>query len=132
MINYTRISNWQLVIAYSSCTDPVPGGCNIEFALENSPFIFVHRQPPPAFSTSGPLIDYIEFQPAALGNERSPGRQCGQLSGARLNYELYAYYGGSDGDAQDEYFHSIDSMSNRNWLAKHATLVNMLEFAKPR
>lgn len=120
----------------STLLDPIPGGCNIEFALENSPFIFVHRRSTPS-STTGPLIDYVEFQPAALGSQSPTGfalpsrLQCGQLSRARLRYEVYAHYGwDSQGSSEEEveaqYFRSINLMSSRKWLQRHGTLIHQI------
>lgn len=106
--------------------DPIPGGCNIEFPIEESPFMFVHNNPSRAL---GPLIDYVEFQPAAIGNERSPARRCDEQIGARLNYELYAYYEQTSTidtntfNGDDDYFHLISLMSNRKWLTRHSTMV---------
>ncbi|KAJ6220179.1 hypothetical protein RDWZM_005991 [Blomia tropicalis] len=110
---------------------PIPGGCNIEFPIEESPFMFVHNNPSRAL---GPLIDYVEFQPAAIGNERSPARRCDEQIGARLNYELYAYYeqtstidtntfNGDSTEHEDDYFHLISLMSNRKWLTRHSTMI---------
>lgn len=95
---------------------PIPGGCNIEFPLEISPFLYLRP-------TDLLLVDYLEFQRAAIGNETNEKRMCGPASYRRLSYQIYAYYGLASADDEIEYFHRLTLMSNRDWVTEHATLV---------
>ncbi|OTF72556.1 DUF4203 domain containing protein [Euroglyphus maynei] len=104
---------------YPSVYAPVPGGCNLEFALEISPFISTR-------STDFPLIDYLTFQHAALGNETDYKYQCGKESRDQIEYLIYAHYTNDNNDNDDdetEYFHRLILMSNYDWIVAHCWLI---------
>ncbi|XP_027196012.2 uncharacterized protein LOC113790500 [Dermatophagoides pteronyssinus] len=101
---------------YSSIYAPVPGGCNIEFPLEISPFIYIRP-------TNFPLINYLTFQHAALGNETDWKYQCGQESRNQIEYLIYAHTDDNDDNDETEYFHRLILMSNYDWIATHCWLI---------
>lgn len=115
MYNFFHIDIDKCIVFH---TVPVPGGCNLEFPLEISPFIYIKP-------TTFPLINYLTFQHAAFGNETDWKYQCGRESRDQIEYLIYAYYTNDNNDNDDEtgYFHRLISMSIYDWIVNHCLLI---------
>ena len=85
--------------------DPVPGGCNMEFEVEVSPFLRL---------TSNSVENRLEFQLARLGWPRGSTRPLPSCASSLsfINYELYAYYLPADNYSIAELYHGTLLMSN--------------------
>ncbi|XP_035379512.1 transmembrane 7 superfamily member 3 [Electrophorus electricus] len=76
-----------VLLPYTS-TDPVPGGCNLEFPLENDPNIYLRYN---LFET------VIRFAPANIGSTRDVSPPAcdvgtGSTTRWRLQYDVYQYF----------------------------------------
>ncbi|XP_014442707.1 transmembrane 7 superfamily member 3 isoform X1 [Tupaia chinensis] len=81
------VQNVAIPLSYSE-TDPIPGGCNLEFDLDNDPNIYLEFN---FFATT------IKFAPANLGFARGADPPpcdvgMGRDSRWRLQYEVYQYF----------------------------------------
>lgn len=85
--------------------DPVPGGCNMEFEVEVSPFLRL---------SSDSVENRLEFQLARLGWPRGSPRPLPPCDTSIhfINYELYAYHLASDDYSVNEFNNGITLMSN--------------------
>lgn len=113
-----------------SFSEPIPGGCNIEFELENSPFINARR-----FERFTTFDDYaLDFQPGSPSPKSKfdyKSFKCNlHVTGERLRYRLYAAYHDnyeheSDKQSEDNYFRQIMFMSHIDWIKQNARLVSI-------
>ncbi|XP_019747440.1 transmembrane 7 superfamily member 3 [Hippocampus comes] len=83
----STVTGTGVILPFSS-TDPLPGGCNIEFNLNVDPNVYLRYN---LFETT------IRFAPANLGYERgSAPPSCDTSTGAntrwRLQYDVYQYF----------------------------------------
>ncbi|UXI18810.1 hypothetical protein NH340_JMT04753 [Sarcoptes scabiei] len=115
--------------------DPIPGGCNIEFPLEISPFIQIRP-------TEFLLVNYLLFQRAALGNQKNWKHKCDRYAGHQIEYRIHVYYENhrdfrsdraddDDDDYEDyeiEHYHRIEQMSRSDWINHHSTMIAKIDY----
>ncbi|XP_076329254.1 transmembrane 7 superfamily member 3-like [Tachypleus tridentatus] len=110
MVNFTGLVN---IVPYDTNV-PIPGGCNMEFPVEISPFLRVY-------------YDYIntrvEFQHARLPSSRGKPRVSCDTSIMFLSYQLYVYFLGENDYSEKTYFDGITAVTNITSIKKHASLV---------
>ncbi|XP_013788743.1 transmembrane 7 superfamily member 3-like [Limulus polyphemus] len=109
-VNFTILVN---IVPYDT-NEPIPGGCNMEFPVEISPFLRVH-------------YDYVntrvEFQHGRLPSSRGmPPVSC-DTSIMFLSYQLYVYFLGENDYSERTYFDGIKAVTNITSIKKHASLV---------
>lgn len=105
-----------LVVMVHGPDDPVPGGCNMEFPVEVSPFLRL---------SLGPVDAVLEFQHASLGSSReSPLPTCGSdvLS---FQYDLYLAYLNQWDFSADHYFTAISQMLSPSSMRSSAHAVRV-------
>lgn len=107
------------VLFIRSChLEPIPGGCNLEFPVEISPFLKI---------TTDSIRDRIEYQHASLSERYQ--RDCIQAQ-LMINYDLYIYYLKENDYSEEEYFRAIKIMSEVNSIKQNAIKVTFTKLKK--
>ncbi|CAN7937243.1 unnamed protein product, partial [Ixodes hexagonus] len=103
-----------LVVSAHDTSDPVPGGCNMEFPVEVSPFLRL---------SLGSADASLEFQHASAGAPReSPPPQCDRdLS--TFHYDLYLYYLDQWDFSEAHYFEAMSHMLDPSSMKSSAHAV---------
>lgn len=103
-----------LVVSVHGSKDPVPGGCNMEFPVEVSPFLRLKMR-------DAELA--VEFQHASGGAPReSPAPSCSR-SFALFRYDLYVYYLDQWDVSEDHYLTAISKMLDPASVKSNAHVV---------
>ncbi|KAM9824465.1 transmembrane 7 superfamily member 3 [Neosynchiropus ocellatus] len=113
-----------VILLYSS-TDPVPGGCNIEFNLEVDPNVHLHYN---LYETA------ISFAPANLGYVRGgPPPSCDTTTGAdtrwRLEYDVYQYFLPENDLSERSLFSGIQAVADPRGMALRGKRIQTLSSA---
>lgn len=93
---------------------PVPGGCNLEFPVNISPFLRLR---------TAELNSTLEFQKASLGANFRITRDkvdC-DFSNNKLTYEVYSYYLKENDYSEHEYFRALKRMSSVDMIRAYGT-----------
>ena len=107
-------------ILYSCISDPLPGGCNLEFNLELDPNLPVLIKP---------NIASLEFQyanvPLPTNTRRPPPVPLCENSTlqSQLTYTLYVYYMQGGDFSKESYFDAVESMMTVSQVQKHGRKV---------
>ncbi|XP_061523554.1 transmembrane 7 superfamily member 3 isoform X1 [Phycodurus eques] len=105
-----------------SSTDPVPGGCNIEFNLNVDPNVYLRYN---LFETT------IQFAPANLGYERgSTPPSCDTSTGTdtrwRLQYDVYQYFLPENDLSERSLFRGVQAVADVEGMTENAKLIRTL------
>uniref|UniRef100_T1IRJ0 TM7S3/TM198-like domain-containing protein n=1 Tax=Strigamia maritima TaxID=126957 RepID=T1IRJ0_STRMM len=103
-------------------SDPIPGGCNMEFDVETSPFLRVSYN---AFITK------IAYQPGSLGYKRGEVPKSCDVSYTSMDYDFYVYHLTEGNLEESDYFKAISIMMDLNRMKNEAKKVSPL-FAMSR
>ncbi|XP_054721797.1 transmembrane 7 superfamily member 3-like isoform X2 [Uloborus diversus] len=102
-----------LAVTAADGSEPIPGGCNMEFPTEVAPYLklLVHK-----------ARLNLEYQHANMGVKRNvPSPPCG--ASTYITYDTYVLFLKENDYGQDEYFDKISKMSNLSSLKKYSTKV---------
>ncbi|XP_077355867.1 transmembrane 7 superfamily member 3 [Festucalex cinctus] len=110
------------VILPFSSTDPVPGGCNMEFNLNVDPNIYLRYN---LFETT------IQFAPANLGYERgSTPPSCDTSTGTdtrwRLQYDVYQYFLPENDLSEVSLFRGVQAVADVDGMTESGKLIMTL------
>lgn len=99
----------QVVVMATSYTasDPVPGGCNLEFPLQNDPNVYLEDK--------GSRLHTVQF---AYG-DISPGRKCGP-SQQMIQYDVYQYFMNERDRSAEHYYDVIERMMHLDYVQRSA------------
>lgn len=94
---------------------PIPGGCNMEFPVEISPFleVFYNR-----------INSRIEYQHANTGYLRNMTPPLCDSSMNFLSYDVYVYFLEENDFGESEYFKSLSVMTNISSIYSRATKIS--------
>ncbi|XP_077450265.1 transmembrane 7 superfamily member 3 isoform X1 [Stigmatopora argus] len=115
------VTSTGVILPFSS-TDPVPGGCNIEFNLNIDPNIYLRYN---LFETT------IQFAPANLGYERGdPPPSCDTNTGKntrwRLQYDIYRYFLPENDLSERSLFDAVQAVADVEGMAESGKLIMTL------
>lgn len=104
------------LISFFLSSDPLPGGCNMEFNLENDPNFHLYYN---SFTI------YLDFEWANIGFARDvmPLSCESKTDQARLRYDIYAYYIGEEDLTELSFLKAIKNMADPEFIVKHAMKV---------
>lgn len=98
-------------------SDPIPGGCALEFPLETSPFL--------RLSSNG-IFDSWEFQRAQAYEQKDDDEDgkpvpCDETQ-FKIKYEIYYHFLNDDDSMMDQqdYFYYIEMMTRISWIRQNA------------
>lgn len=114
-----------VLVAQFDGYSPIPGGCNLEFPVNISPFLRLR--------TAG-LNLTLEFQKASLGaNFRvvSDKPDC-DFSNNKLTYEIYSYYLKENDYSEQEYFLALKRMSSVQQIEAYGTRLEGQTSGQPK
>ncbi|KAK7895990.1 hypothetical protein WMY93_021315 [Mugilogobius chulae] len=112
------VSGTGIVLQYSS-SDPVPGGCNVEFNLDIDPNIYIHYN---LYETT------IRFAPANLGIERGePAPACdattGPFSRWRLEYDVFQFFLPENDLSEQSLFRALETVADTEGMVLNGNKV---------
>lgn len=105
---------------------PIPGGCNLEFPIQISPFLQLKINE---------LNLILEFQKASLGSnfQLIKNKQDCDFSNNKFTYEIYSYYLNENDYSEQEYMRALRRMSSVNSIETYGTrLDNQISQPKTR
>lgn len=103
-----------VLIAQFDHNSPIPGGCNLEFPVNISPFLRLRTTE---------LNLTLEFQKASLGSNFrvvADKPDC-DFSNNKLSYEIYSYYLRENDYSEQEYFRALKRMSSVQMIEAYGT-----------
>ncbi|KAI1297320.1 Transmembrane 7 superfamily member 3 [Halotydeus destructor] len=106
-----------VVITLYSEFEPLPGGCNMEFSVQVSPFLRLVEK-------NG--VNTIEFQHGRLGSPRAIKAPPCDTSFFYLKYDIYAYNLKENDYSEEEFFRGIELMSNVQSIRRSASIIKPL------
>lgn len=103
-----------VLIAQFDGYHPVPGGCNLEFPVNISPFLRLR---------TAELNSTLEFQKASLGSNFriTHNKPDCDFSNNKLTYETYSYYLKENDYSEHEYFRALKRMSSVELIQAYGT-----------
>lgn len=107
-----------VVIVMHTGTEPMPGGCNMEFNVQVSPFLRLR---------SDGIENSLEYQHGRLGSPRGVLAPPCDTSFFFINYEVYAYYLRENDYSEEELFRGITLMNDVMNIRKNGVLVKPLK-----
>uniref|UniRef100_A0A3B3ZXW3 TM7S3/TM198-like domain-containing protein n=1 Tax=Periophthalmus magnuspinnatus TaxID=409849 RepID=A0A3B3ZXW3_9GOBI len=113
-----------IILPYSS-SDPVPGGCNMEFNLNIDPNIYIHYN---LYETT------IRFAPANLGVVRGePAPACDATSGPfsrwRLEYDVFQFFLPENDLSEHSLFRALETVVDTEGMVSNGNKVLTLSSA---
>ncbi|XP_063398158.1 transmembrane 7 superfamily member 3-like isoform X1 [Mytilus trossulus] len=105
----------------ADASTPVPGGCNLEFNMQNDPNIHI------AFRNE---ISNVMFQWAKNSTKDSSCEQSPALK--QLSYQLYVYYIGDSDWTEEAFFNGMKKMLTHNYVMKHGTKLKEIKYSSSK
>lgn len=109
--NNNRNATVLIIITSYNGDDPVPGGCNMEFPVDISPFLHLYYDD---------IITKLEYQHANIGYPRKARPPSCSRTMSQLSYEIYVFFLDENSFREDAYFRGIQEMSNTTSIYKVA------------
>ena len=114
-----------VLIAQFDGYSPIPGGCNLEFPVNISPFLRLRTTE---------LNLTLEFQKASLGSNFriAHDRPDCDFSNNKLTYEIYSYYLRENDYSEQEYFLALKRMSSAQLIEAYGTRLEGQSGGQPK
>ncbi|XP_023237632.1 transmembrane 7 superfamily member 3-like [Centruroides sculpturatus] len=99
---------------------PIPGGCNIEFPIEISPFLKI---------LFGRAITHLEYQHANVGYKRNQHSPPCSITAREFSYDVYVYFLDENDFSEESYFKALVTMTDLNNIYSVAKKISPLEIS---
>ncbi|XP_067129774.1 transmembrane 7 superfamily member 3-like [Centruroides vittatus] len=118
--NYDTDITVLLTIILKKPEAPIPGGCNLEFPIEISPFLKI---------LFGRAITHLEYQHANVGYKRNQHAPPCSITAREFSYDVYIYFLDENDFSEESYFKALVSMTDLNNIYSVAKKISPLEIS---
>lgn len=109
-----------LTIVLKKILDPIPGGCNLEFPVEISPFLrIIYNR----------METLLEYQHANIGYERNQLPPSCSIAATELSYDIYVYFLDENDFNEESYFKALVKMTDLNSIYSNAKKISPFEIS---
>ncbi|RWS00788.1 transmembrane 7 superfamily member 3-like protein, partial [Dinothrombium tinctorium] len=108
-----------VIISYHSTKEPLPGGCNLEFNVEISPFLKLYNDG---------IETRLEYQRASTGAPRGVSPLSCDTTNRQIVYEVYVYFMAENDYSKKETYRALQLMDNAKSVQQYGTLVKTYSF----